>query len=679
MGFYRMLVQVTWVGVILSVVMAAAATEYQVALPDCPKKCGNVTIPYPFGMTEDCHLNDTARNFLVKCNLSDPTAQPKIGVLKVTNISIEGEINILKPRNLDSSQNVTDGNCFGIGCCQMKIPEGLKHVSFKAYSFNQYKNVFDFSPCSYAFIIQEDKFKFSKGKLTSLRKTKRLPMVLDWAVGDERCEAAQKKENYLCGANSKCVDLNFTSGPGYRCDCEDGYEGNPYLKDGCQDINECEVEKNNTCKSKEKCVNVPGSYHCECIEGYHLDMEACVADQPARKSSLAINLSVGVGIGLIVMLICSSSLYFIVKQRNLINLREKFFKQNGGLILQQLLSGQENLTETAKIFTTEELKKATNNYDETLIIGRGGFGTVYKGFLPDNRIVAIKKSKMVDENQIEQFINEIVVLSQINHRNVVKLLGCCLENPVPLLVYEFVPNGTLFEYIHNENKISWETRLRIAIESAEALSYLHSAASTPIIHRDVKPSNILLDSSYTAKVSDFGASRLIPLDQTELATMVQGTIGYLDPEYLQTSQLTDKSDVYSFGVILVELLTGRKALSFDKPEVERSLVTYFLLSLKENRLFEVLEKHITNEGNAKQLKEVANIAKKCLKLKGEDRPTMKEVATELEGLRRMEKHSWVNADFNSEETEHLLARTSNSSKYDVRNNSADIYDSVNTM
>uniref|UniRef100_A0A7N2LKX2 Protein kinase domain-containing protein n=1 Tax=Quercus lobata TaxID=97700 RepID=A0A7N2LKX2_QUELO len=376
------------------------------------------------------------------------------------------------------------------------------------------------------------------------------------------------------------------------------------------------------------------------------------------------------------MLACSSWLYFIVKQRNLINLREKFFKQNGGLILQQLLTGQENLTETAKIFTAEELKKATNNYDETLIIGRGGFGTVYKGFLPDNRILAIKKSKIVDENQIERFINEVVVLSQINHKNVVKLLGCCLENPVPLLVYEFVPNGMLFEYIHNENKVSFETRLRIATESAEALSYLHFAASTPIIHRDVKPSNILLDSSYTAKVSDFGASRLIPLDQTELATMVQGTIGYLDPEYLQTSQLTDKSDVYSFGVILVELLTGRKALSFDKLEMERSLVTYFLLSLKENRLFEVVEKHITNEGNAEQFKEVANIAEKCLKLKGEDRPTMKEVATELEGLRRMEKHSWVNADFNSEETEHLLAGTSNSSKYDVRNNSTDIYDSV---
>ncbi|KAK7833111.1 wall-associated receptor kinase-like 1 [Quercus suber] len=238
------------------------------------------------------------------------------------------------------------------------------------------------------------------------------------------------------------------------------------------------------------------------------------------------------------MFVCCSWLYLIIKQRNLIKLKRKVLQAKWWY----QLSRQENSTKTAKIFTIEELKKATNNYDETLIIGRGGFGTVYKGVLSDTRIVAIKKSKMMDQSQIEQFINEVVVLSQINHRNVVKLL-----------VYEFVPNGTLFECIHNESKLStlsWEICLRIAIETAEALSYLHSAASTPIIHRDVKSSNILLDSSYTAK----------------------------------------------------------------------------------NRLFEVLGKYIAKEGNAEQLKEVAILAKKCLKLKGEDRPTMKEVATELEGL-----------------------------------------------
>ena len=379
------------------------------------------------------------------------------------------------------------------------------------------------------------------------------------------------------------------------------------------------------------------------------------------------------------MLVCCSWLYLIVKQRKLIKLKQRFFEQNGGLILQQKLSKQENSTAIAKIFTEEELQKATNNYDETLIIGRGGFGTVYKGILPDNRIVAIKKSKTVDENQVEQFINEVLVLSQINHRNVVKLLGCCLETQVPLLVYEFIPNGTLFEYIHHESQestISWETRLRIAAETAEALSYLHFAASPPIIHRDVKSSNILLDSTHTAKVSDFGASRLVPLDQTQLATMVQGTLGYLDPEYMQTSQLTEKSDVYSFGVVLVELLTGKKALSFDRPEEERSLAIYFISFLKDNKLFEILEKHIAKEGKAEHLREVANLAKRCLSLKGEDRPTMKEVATELEGLRKVEMHSWVNVDSNSEETQFLLGETSDSYKYSASSKSTNVYDSV---
>ncbi|XP_065623370.1 wall-associated receptor kinase 2-like [Quercus suber] len=349
----------------------------------------------------------------------------------------------------NNTHNIVNGICSGIGCCQIDIPEGLKNIDFAAYSFNSHKDVWSFNPCSFAFIIQRDKFNFSSAYLTSLQNNRTLPMVLDWAIGNETCEVARNRGNYICGANSTCSDHN--NGSGYRCNCEQGYEGNPYLKDGCQDINECVFKDLNNCKSNQDCINEPGSYRCSCIGGYHPDGEACVADQPAPKSSLAINLTVGAGIGLIVMFVCCSWLYLIIKQRNLIKLKEKFFKQNGGLALQYQLSRQGNSTETAKIFTIEELKKATNNYDETLIIGRGGFGTVYKGLLSDNRIVAIKKSKMMDQSQIEQFINEVVVLSQINHRNVVKLLGCCLETSVPLLVYEFVPNGTLFEYIHNES------------------------------------------------------------------------------------------------------------------------------------------------------------------------------------------------------------------------------------
>ena len=371
---------------------------------------------------------------------------------------------------------------------------------------------------------------------------------------------------------------------------------------------------------------------------------------------------------LLVLLLGYSWIYWGLKRRKLIKLKEKFFEQNGGLLLKQQLSNHQMSVETTKIFTTEELKKATNNYDESRVLGQGGYGTVSKGVLLDNTMVAIKKSKIGDQSQIEQFINEMIVLTQINHRNVVKLFGCCLETEVPLLVYEFITNGTLSNHIHDKSLsslLSWEKRLKIATETVGALAYLHSSASMPIIHRDVKTTNILLDDNYTSKVADFGASRLVPLDQTQLNTLVQGTLGYLDPEYMQTSQLTGKSDVYSFGVVMAELLTGKKALSFDRPEIDRNLAISFVSAIKEDRLLQILEDHIVNEVNIEQLKEVANLAKRCLSLRGEDRPSMKEVAAELERLRIMEKHSLGNIDVYAKKIEHLLSATSHSFNVDV--------------
>jgi len=169
----------------------------------------------------------------------------------------------------------------------------------------------------------------------------------------------------------------------------------------------------------------------------------------------------GAGVGLIALFIGISWLYLMYQKRKVLKLKEKFFQQNGGIILRQQLSTREDSSQSTTIFSAEQLKKATNNFDESLIIGKGGYGTVFKGVLSNNRVVAIKKSKIVDQSQVDQFINEVIILSQINHRNVVKLLGCCLETEVPLLVYEFVNNGTLFDYLHNEEKVvnvSWKTR-----------------------------------------------------------------------------------------------------------------------------------------------------------------------------------------------------------------------------
>ena len=253
----------------------------------------------------------------------------------------------------------------------------------------------------------------------------------------------------------------------------------------------------------------------------------------------------------------------------------------------------------------------------------------------------------------------------------VKLLGCCLETEVPLLVYEFITNETLSGHIHDKGQsffLSWEKHLKLVAKTARALAYLHSATSVPIIHRDVKTANMLLDDNFTTKVSDFRASRLIPLDQTELNTLVQGTFRYMDLEYFHTSQLIEKSDVYSFGVVLAKLLTGRMAFSFNMPENDRNLAKYFVSIVNDDCLFQILEDHIDNQGNIKLLKEVANIAKSCLSVKVEDRPSMKEVVMELEGLVIMEKHPWGNANVNTEEIENLLNAPTHSFNIDVCTN-----------
>nr|GMC48465.1 wall-associated receptor kinase-like 9 [Ipomoea batatas] len=271
--------------------------------------------------------------------------------------------------------------------------------------------------------------------------------------------------------------------------------------------------------------------------------------------------------------------------------RQRFFKRNGGLLLQQQLLAKDGTIEKAKIFTASELDKATDHFNANRIVGRGGQGTVYKGMLIDGQIVAIKKSQAVDENQLEPFINEVVILSQINHRNVVKLLGCCLETEVPILVYEFIPNGTLLSLIHN----------------------------------------------------NFG-DELIPLssisiDQTHLTTIVKGTFGYLDPEYFQSSQFTDKSDVYSFGVVLAELLTGQKPISFEVDDDEdRSLVTRFLLCMEEKSLWEILDVQVSEQGKKEDVMAVAWLAQRCLNYNGKKRPTMKEVAAELDAIRASNPH-----------------------------------------
>ena len=352
-----------------------------------------------------------------------------------------------------------------------------------------------------------------------------------------------------------------------------------------------------------------------------------------------------------------------VQKSKLIRTKQRFFEHNGGVILQQQMRSYSTAgaaTGGFKIFSSEELKKATNNFAADQILGRGGHGIVYRGVLADNSVVAIKKSKMMEEAETKEFAREMLILSQINHRNVVKLYGCCLEVEVPMLVYEFIPNGTLYQLIHGDRhhhgaRVSFATRLKIAHETAEALAYLHSWASPPIIHGDVKSPNILIDDDHTVKVADFGASTLAPTDEAQFVTFVQGTCGYLDPEYMQTCKLTEKSDVYSFGVVLLELLTRRKALNLQAADgEEKNLSSRFLLAASARRLDEIVDAQIVNEQSIEPIEQVAELARECLEMNSEKRPSMREVAEELGRLRKLlQQHPW--GQKSSEEMQGFLA------------------------
>ncbi|XP_042480435.1 putative wall-associated receptor kinase-like 16 isoform X2 [Macadamia integrifolia] len=632
---------------------AVTSSTFPIAKPGCSDKCGNIAVPYPFGFgAKECYKDES---FRVTCDISyKPPRLFTSWDFEVLNISWQGEMRVLAnvtyschnklgfypfvkmptdslmfsetenkftvvgcdamasihgsngqwhftggscSTSCTNPSDMINGSCAENGCCQTSIPKGMSEYSIAISRIGSVGNINrtdDFNPCSYAFIV------------------------------DKNC---------VCGVSKNSV--------GYSCNCSQGYQGNPYLSRGCQDINEC---ADSPCISTSVCTNLPGTYKCSCPTGHYGDGKKDGSGCIIKASYRVIQVAVGTILGCLFLLIGILLVLWALRKRKDNKLKQKFFQQNGGFLLKQQLSSREGCIEAVKIFTAKELKQATNNYAQSQILGRGGNGTVYKGILPNHRTVAIKKSRKVDESQVEQFINEVVILSQINHRNIVKLLGCCLETEVPTLVYEFVTNKTLFHHIHSEgcnSPISWDNRIRIAAEIAEALTYLHSAASPPIIHRDIKSANILLDDNYTAKVSDFGASKLVPLDYTQISTLVQGTLGYLDPEYLRSSQLTEKSDVYSFGVVLAELLTGKKAVYYGGLDGETNLAMHFVTSVKEDRVWDILDDQIMTTGGKEKLQVVLKLAERCLRLKREERPTMKEVAMELQGLRRNQSHPWV--------------------------------------
>ncbi|KAL3358737.1 hypothetical protein AABB24_015707 [Solanum stoloniferum] len=290
-----------------------------------------------------------------------------------------------------------------------------------------------------------------------------------------------------------------------------------------------------------------------------------------------------------------------------------------------------------KSFTFREMTLATNNFDTSTQVGEGGYGSVFRGILADKTVVAIKRAKVGSLQGQKEFLTEIELLSRLHHRNLVVLLGYCDEEGEQMLIYEFMPNGTLRDWLSAKCKkiLKFGARLGIALGASKGILYLHTEADPPIFHRDIKASNILLDSKLTAKVADFGLSRLAPVQDDEgllpnhVSTMVKGTPGYLDPEYFLTRKMTDKSDVYSLGVVFLEILTGMHPISHGK-----NIVREVKMAHKSGVMFSIMDK---NMGSylSECAEKMVELALKCCQDKPEDRPSMLEVVRTLETILQM--------------------------------------------
>ncbi|KAK4782938.1 hypothetical protein SAY86_007312 [Trapa natans] len=290
----------------------------------------------------------------------------------------------------------------------------------------------------------------------------------------------------------------------------------------------------------------------------------------------------------------------------------------------------------AQTFTFRELAAATKNFRPDCLLGEGGFGRVYKGCLESTgQVVAVKQ---LDRNGLQgnrEFLVEVLMLSLLHHSNLVNLIGYCADGDQRLLVYEFMPLGSLEDHLHvlppDKEPLDWNTRMKIAAGAAKGLEYLHDKANPPVIYRDLKSSNILLDEGYNPKLSDFGLAKLGPVgDKTHVSTRVMGTYGYCAPEYAMTGQLTLKSDVYSFGVVFLELITGRKAIDNTRAPGEYNLVAWARPLFKDRRKFpKMADPLLHGQYPMRGLYQALAVAAMCLQEQAATRPLIGDVVTAL--------------------------------------------------
>ncbi|ESQ31160.1 hypothetical protein EUTSA_v10003840mg [Eutrema salsugineum] len=573
--------------------------------------CQTSSLRYPFGFSD---------GYPIRFNCSKKTGDAEIGefvVEEVTNANIYVKIppickrDILKIEQL-FLENLAPSNSRNIilvqGCKEQssdclirtrfvedrlnisrcKSPVSCLHGATTMADVMSIGDVVNSSGCKYWFssITPQSTNSKSQGGSMNLGRLR-----LDWWL-KERCD----NNNTTCSDNATCTNVKLPNGGfGHRCTCLQGFRGNAFtVHGGCRLV------------GKRK--------------GVH---------------KLIVLATGGVLIGVVSLIAILVVAY--------INHHKRSASSSKTSMANRLLSELDG-NSSVPFYTYKEIEKATDNFSEKNKLGTGAYGTVYAGEFQNMSWVAIKRLRRKDSKSIDQVANEIKLLSTVSHPNLVRLLGCCISQGEPFLVYEFMPNGTLSQHLQHERghtPLSWPLRLAIASQTANAIAHLHSSMNPPIYHRDIKSSNILLDYEFNSKISDFGLSRLgmsTDFDASHISTAPQGTPGYLDPQYHQDFQLSDKSDVYSFGVVLIEIISGFKVIDFTRSYTEVNLASLALDRIGRGLVVDIIDPCLKADNDPEMFASVQNVAElafRCLSFHRNMRPTMIEVTEDLQRIKLM--------------------------------------------
>ncbi|XP_062202177.1 wall-associated receptor kinase-like 21 [Phragmites australis] len=597
----------------------------------CNRLCNGTVVPYPFGFSVDCPI-------LLACNDSTSTA------LLPHTATAEAPYPIRSFNSTASTLVVSLAPS-----CNRSVPEAKESLSGAGYGVSSRTGLFLRRGCRTPAVSN---CSVPGDFMTSILRT----VQCGGTGNDTAWTCVTSVPNTTAAAMGQRQFLEWANVEAAGCDDAltaalygETPQGVPSLEFGVVELG---WWLNGTCAGAGQCaenamchdVVTPGGasgHRCTCLDGMSGDgFKAGDGCHPAKKGSkknipiIVAGAVVGVAAVAGVLLLCR------------LQCRRSTAGHSGsGRLAAMRLLCEAATSSGVPVYSYHEVARATNSFSHTHRLGTGAYGTVYVGKLPASApsLVAIKRLRCRHHHEDDGdaaaalLLNEIKLISSVSHPNLVRLLGCCLDRGEQILVYEYVPNGTLSQHLlggRRGSRLSWRARLGVAAETAAAIAYLHGMRP-PIFHRDVKSSNILLDGELRSKLADFGLSRSVDrleASRSHVSTAPQGTPGYVDPEYHQNFHLSDKSDVYSFGVVLLELITAMKVVDFDRPATEINLASLALDRIGKGKVNEIVDPVLVDHDEEWVMESVCHVSElafRCLAFQKDVRPCMNEVAAEL--------------------------------------------------